>query len=154
MTLLIAQDPGKMTGIATWDTRTETFESFEFTVPEYFDWIHNTVHAANAEGEKIILISESFIITVQTAKNTAAYWSLELIGVMKFLAHRYGLDMVTLQTPAVAKRFMNDQKLKHVGWFKKGTAGHANDAARHLGTYAAQRKLIFDTNTLMELAIG
>ena len=154
MLLIIGSDPGKMTGVATWDERkpdADRFDSFELGVTEYFDWLHTTIHEAHSAGMEIRLVCESFIITVHTAKNTQAAWSLELIGVLKFLAHRYGLAEVKMQSPSVGKTFGTDAKLRHVGWWRS-KSGHANDAARHLMTYAATNRLIFNTESLMELA--
>lgn len=159
MLLIIAQDPGKMTGIATWTDAPHLFDiplgfdSRQFTVTEYFEWIHSAVAAAADYGVDVRFVSESFIITVQTAKNSQAGWSLELIGVMKFLAYQYFRAEITLQTPSVGKTFGSDAKLRHIGWWKGSGNGHANDAARHLMTYAATRKLIFDTEALKELAV-
>lgn len=151
--LLIAQDPGKRTGIATYDTETKEFMATELEVEEYFDWMHETARVCAERGQEVRMVSESFIITVQTAKNSQAGWSLELIGVMKFIAHRYGFGPVKLQAPNVAKTFATDGKLHHVGWYSK-SRGHANDAARHLMTYAVTNKLVFGTDVLMELAQG
>lgn len=150
--LIIASDPGKTTGVATWTDRDPSaFDSFELGVEEYFDWLHNTVHEAVSRGDEVRLVCESFLITVMTAKNTQAGWSLELIGVNKFIAHRYSLPPVKLQSPSVGKTFGTDSKLRHVGWLRKGKS-HANDAARHLMTYAATNRLVFGTDVLIELA--
>jgi hypothetical protein len=150
--LIIAQDPGKKTGVKTYDTESGELWGDELDVREYFTWLHNLVYAAQAGGKEVRFVSESFVITVQTAKNSAANWSLELIGVMKFLAWQYFRAEVTMQTSGVGKTFGTDAKLKVVGWYVKGH-GHENDAARHLMTYAATRRLIFDTETLKELAV-
>lgn len=159
---IIAVDPGKRTGVAQWLERAATedrkFQSFEFDVNEFFDYIHDTVHSLVSQGYDVRLVSESFLITIHTAKNTQAGWSLELIGVLKFLAHRYDLEDVKLQAPAVGKTFGTNSKLKYLDWWRSGTidgvrfVGHANDAARHLATYAAQRSLIFTKEQLIAMA--
>jgi len=149
---IIAVDPGKRTGVAVW-RQDLGIDMFEFEVGEFFDFIHTWVHNLHAQGYDIRIVYEAFIITVNTAKNTQASWSLELIGVLKFLAHRYQLP-TTKQAPAVGKTFGTDGKLRYLGWFRKGKgwSGHANDAARHLATYAAQRGLIFTKDQLIEMA--
>lgn len=156
--IIIASDPGLTTGVAEYDSSSAApLNTFQLGVEEYFDYLANRVRdeaqrcLIDGVDLDVRLVVESFIITVNTAKNTQAGWSLELIGVNKFIAHRFGLKPPTLQSPSVAKTFAPDGKLKHVGWYRPGK-GHANDAARHLMTYAAQRKLIFDVETLKELA--
>jgi len=147
-TLVIAVDPGKTSGVATWDG--EKFDSMELDVSSFFDDVHTMIHQAVGRGDTVRLVSESFIITVHTAKNTQATWSLELIGVLKFFAHAYKLEPLVLQQPSTGKAFGTDAKLRHMGWYRKGM-GHANDAARHLLTFMATRKMI-PTETLVELA--
>lgn len=150
----VALDPGKMTGVATWD-QVNGFQAQELEVAEVYSFLAtNFARAHDETNDELLplqLISESFIITVNTAKNTQAHWSLELIGLMKYKIWEYGAPPLVLQTPQVGKTFGTDAKLKHVGWYTRGK-GHANDAARHLMTFAATRGLIFPTATLMELA--
>ena len=160
---IISVDPGKMTGVAEWiapgnDPKEGTFESFEYTVEQFFDYIKTRIGELDSLGYQVHLVCESFLITVQTAKNTQATWSLELIGVLKFLAHLFGLPGVTMQTPSTGKTFGTNGKLKYLGWMRTGTidgvkyVGHANDAARHLATYGATRGLIFTTQQLIDMA--
>lgn len=154
---IIAVDPGKRTGVAEYGATTEV-AIYEFEVNDFYDYIHTRVHELHAAGYDIRLVAESFIITIHTAKNTQAGWSLELIGVLKFLAHRYGLEDVKLQAPAIGKTFGTNAKLRYLGWWKSGNidgvryVGHGNDAARHLATYAAQRGLIFSKDQLIAMA--
>lgn len=158
--LIIAQDPGKKTGIATWTDEKdidgiapEGFSSFEVDVDGYIQFMAAlTGLAASRPDIDVHFVSESFIITMQTAKNTQAGWSLEWIGVMKFIASVWFKKEITLQAPNIGKTFGTDNKLKHLGWWNRGQ-GHANDASRHLATYAARRGLIFDTEMLKELAV-
>lgn len=131
---------------------------YELQPEEFFDFIHKTVHELASAKYDLRLVCESFIITVHTAKNSQATWSIEMIGVLKFLAHRYKLEPVKLQAPAVGKTFGTNAKLRYLGWWRSGMiegkryAGHGNDAARHLATYAAQRGLIFSREELVALA--
>lgn len=156
---IIAVDPGKITGVAIWlQGAVEPFQSMELGVDAFFDFIHTFVHEQVSAGKDVRIVAESFIITINTAKNTQSGWSLEHIGVLKFLAHRYKLRPVTLQAPNVGKTFGTNGKLKLLGWQRKGTidgvryAGHADDAARHLMTFAASRGLIFTEEQLISMA--
>lgn len=154
--IIFSQDPGKKTGMAVYADEAGPgweagFSARELTIEEYFEWTRHIIAVAGQED--IHFVSESFIITSQTAKNTQAGWSLELIGVMKYIAHLWFSAPVKMQAPNIGKTFGTDSKLKTVGWYTPGK-GHANDAARHLMTYAAQRGLIFDTEKLKELAVA
>lgn len=151
-TVIIGIDPGKKTGVGIWDNigGTDSFESYEMDVEEFWGWFIPFVHEHRAAGRDVRLVCESFIITIHTAKNTQATWSLELIGLVKYVGFAYGCE-VTLQSPSVGKSFGTDGKLRLMGWWKKGAAGHANDAARHLVTYMANRKFI-PVEKLIELA--
>lgn len=128
-----AMDPGKKSGWAYWDSESETFTSGQ----EDYDGMCRRLlsDAANLSTD---LISESFVVTVNTAKNTQATWSLELIGVARMVSRLYGGQELVLQIPAAAKRLCSDELLKSLDWYKPGK-GHANDAARHLGLFLLSR---------------
>lgn len=79
------------------------------------------------------VVVERFFITAQTAKNSQAPWSLELIGVVKQCLRdaRYPLEMVYWHKPSDRMLVTNDV-LRATGLWHRGGAGHANDAARHV----------------------
>lgn len=87
--------------------------------------------AINSISVKPIIVCESFIVNAETAKKTQAPWSLESIGVLRFLARRHDLQFI-LQPPVEAKTFSTNTRLKHAGWYKSTPGGHTNDAIRHL----------------------
>lgn len=84
-----------------------------------------------ASGEVSDVVCESFTIAAHTAKKTRQYWSLESIGAIRWACMKAGVSF-TLQSPADAKGFATDAKLKALGWYTPTKDGHANDAARHL----------------------
>lgn len=136
---ILVIDPGKTSGIAYHDTVEDKTEFAELNFGETAEFIHS---AADLHRDNLIIISESFLITPNTAKNTQAPWSLELIGVARYAAQKYtGRDLQT-QMPSAAKRFASDARLRHIGWWTKGKGGHANDAARHLLLFEATRGYI------------
>ena len=93
---------------------------------EMIDWTHSVL----ADNQPINrLIVESYTITARTLKLTRQPWSLEQIGALRWLAHQYRVPFI-LQSPAGAKGFATDEKLKAVGWWP--SSDHARDAARHL----------------------
>lgn len=146
---ILALDPGKKTGLASYDRETDTFRSGEADFDETCNYLMqpaamfhpDVMHEVN--HGTLDIVSESFLITVNTAKNTQATWSLELIGVARMVSHLYGRQPLVLQAPAAAKRLMSDDMLKTLDWYKPGK-GHANDAARHLGMFMLGRKWMDD----------
>ena len=130
---VIAIDPGLATGLA-WVIDGE-FGSvqvpYEKTGPALDRFLKRYPNAK--------VVCEAFFITRETAKKSQAPWSLKLIGVADYLCDLYGVDPVILQTPADAKKFASDARLKALGWYSGG-AGHADDAARHLMLYLAKTK--------------
>lgn len=131
----LAVDPGKRSGWALFDTETDRISGGELDFLETAALIHTT----GAEyGPELAIISEAFLITNQTVKNTQATWSLELIGVARYVAQAYTMQDLILQAPSSAKRFSSDARLKALGWHVPGQ-GHANDAKRHLLLYLVER---------------
>lgn len=134
---ILALDPGKATGWACWIDGKYTAGETDFddtcTLVREFVTIH---------GAAGMLIAESFTINANTPKNTQAPWSLELIGVFRMYTRTYMGRELVLQSPAMAKRFSSNNRLQHLGWWTKGSAGHANDAARHLLVYMATNGLL------------
>lgn len=143
---VVVLDPGKTTGVVDWtaghhaEPPTVTWAELDFkgTCDKLLSIAAESVSTGNLD---IIIICESFIITQQTAKNTQAPWSLELIGVARMISELYLGKPLILQQPSQAKRFSSDNRLKRMGWFWKGK-GHANDAARHLLLFTATRGLL------------
>ena len=141
--IIIAVDPGKMTGLA--NLALGEFNSGQVPLGEYLI----NIDRALEQGMRPTLVCEDFIYTTETAKKTRQTWSTEGIGVLRFLAQKYDLSF-NLQSPASAKRFATDDKLKAMGWYNPSKGGHANDAARHLLVYCVGNKLI-DPRPLLEI---
>lgn len=140
---IVAVDPGKMTGMASLTLG--AFTSTQMPLNEFLQ----RLDAALMTGLQPTLVCEDFIYTTETAKKSRQTWSTEGIGVMRFLAEKYKLSF-TLQSPASAKMFATNDKLKAMEWYKPSKGGHANDAARHLLVYCVGNKLI-DPRPLLEI---
>lgn len=134
---LLSIDPGKMTGIALIDCTGDEPVILWSTETEYDDTgdlINKTLY--EYQGRRIRIVYERFIVTPMTAKNSVADWSLELIGVIKYLAHAYKLsEPLVPQMSSKAKKFCPNPRLKAVGFWHRGGAGHARDALRHAVTH-------------------
>ncbi len=125
---VLAVDPGKTTGYILWEKKSGSIISFGELDFEKFCLAAEGI--ITAYRRQLQVVAEAFIITMQTAKNTQAPWSLEVIGVLRFVCHKTGADFKT-RSAADAKRFSSDDKLARVGWYTRGRR-HQNDAARHL----------------------
>lgn len=143
ITGVIAFDPGKETGWARiQDGKFESGQGRLWPVLFWFDGILEF-------GRRPTVFCEDFIITPQTAKKSRQTDPLDGIGALKFLARKYDLALI-MQTPAKAKAFATDDKLKALGWYRPTKGGHANDAARHLMVGLVGQKLINPRQLLPE----
>lgn len=126
-------DPGLTSGVALF-RRTDDNDA-ELIWSEEYDWVHTTRSLDQTlreyGGEDVQVVVERFTITVQTAKNTQQGWSLEIIGMIRLLAFAHGAGEIDLQSPADAKRFCTNTRLKALGFWHVGGGGHALDALRH-----------------------
>jgi len=92
-----------------------------------------TWHAAGPRSSDERIVVEKFTITPATAKMSAQYDALYIIGYLEAWAHLVGRSF-TLQTPSEAKGIGTDDALKALGWWRPGLP-HGMDAARHLFRY-------------------
>lgn len=134
---LLVVDPGKATGIAllecvgndvsiVWSRETDFMET------------GNLINATLLEHKDVpdfVVVCEAFIITPKTGQNSQAPWSLELIGVTRWLCGAYGVDRLVLQNSQRAKEFCPNPRLRNLGMWHRGGAGHARDALRHAVLY-------------------
>lgn len=141
---LFAVDPGKVTGWSWW----KVGDAEPVTGEDEFDPFCSLAEGwLETHGRDTLVIVESFIVTPQTAKKSQAPWSLEVIGVLRWLASKYraGFEM---QKPSEAKSFVSNERLRKVGWWHRGGEGHARDALRHL-LLAGVRHRVVDPATLL-----
>jgi hypothetical protein len=151
--MIIAVDPGKVSGIATWDG--ERLESWQeptwFAIDRIWGLLEDNAPPTLSAPPQMIeaIVCESYVITASTLRKTRGEnWSLESIGALRWMARRHSVEFV-LQTPADAKRFADDVKLKAAaGWYRPTPGGHANDAARHLMTYLARNDVELFTRVI------
>ena len=135
----LAVDPGGVTGVALYGGEDGGFASYELGTkgdPDYETtvWHLNPLIAQEWDA----LVCEGFVIRGNTHKLDSGAFShtTDLIGACRLLAWENGVTFVR-QTPAQAKSFATDDKLRRLGWYNRTEGGHANDAARHLLTYLA-----------------
>lgn len=138
--MILAVDPGKLSGIALVECDpVRVAWSHEL---DWFDTIDKVNATLAAQPQGLTLVAEGFLITAATAKKTAAPWSLEALGAMRWLCYKYDVEFV-MYTSGEAKEFSDNNRLRHVGLWHRGGAGHANDALRHAVLHLAKTQPSF-----------
>lgn len=109
------QDDKKMPGILVergdfpgWDKVDELIQKFE---PDVVTYEVFRLYAYKAQSKSW----DTFLV-------------VEVIGVIKFLCRKYGIEIVE-QTPSQGKQFFNTDKMKALGLYQSVT--HINDATGH-----------------------
>jgi hypothetical protein len=130
-------DPGKTTGYALLayepsDNTVDVKETAELTPEEFGEKVEQVLRDESVNC-RLLVCCESFIINAQTVRNSQAPYSLEQIGVLKYLCYSNGYDpaKIAFQAPVNAKNMFPNPVLKQLGTWHRGGAGHANDAIRH-----------------------
>jgi hypothetical protein len=136
--VLVAVDPGVVTGLATWDSDGEVCTSWQEPTWYAVDRVWAMLESRAAE----VVICEAYTVTAATLRKTRQYDALESIGALRWMSNRHGVEFV-LQTPADAKRFVESPggrygKLRRAGWYNPTPGNHAADAAAHLMLYLAR----------------
>ena len=133
---ILAVDPGKLTGVAflRWTgvskDSPEIIETAEVDEIEFSGFVERVL-AQKSQFTDFKVVCEQFTINLQTAKKSQAPFSLEQIGVLKYLCRKADIDTITMQSPADAKNMFPNPKLKKLEIWHKGGEGHALDALRH-----------------------
>lgn len=137
--LFIALDPGKATGVATWDFSTDAEAPMLETEFEWIDLCSGIETLLDVRSD-IQLVCESF---TPRPKVKFVPDSLRIINVCEWLLERSGCphDLV-LQPPRDGKSARSDKQLREMGWLDGRTTDHARDAARHLWVYLCKQHLI------------
>lgn len=137
---VLAIDPGGTTGMAAYTPGDFGFESWEIPggLEGFAQWWLRGRQPGVVDSYDFVVI-EKFTIMASTLKKTRQYDALEIIGLVKATSHVSGPPCL-LQTPAQAKSFATDDKLKALKWFDSSPGGHKNDATRHLVTCLAARE--------------
>lgn len=153
--IVYAVDPGLASGVALINTEAppESLQmgSWEMDPEETEDATLAAVLAYR--GYDLHVVLERFTITPETGKKSQASWSLELIGSIKYICRTNGGPVPVLQTPADAKNFAPNPRLRALGLWHRGGHGHALDALRHAVLYSVkngwrdERLLASDANT-------
>ena len=138
---LLVIDPGRTTGIAFIDQKDYSNPVILWSDELDFMGTCNRVNSTlMTHRENVQVLMERFTITPQTGKNgPGALDAIGIIGVVRYLATAYGAPEIEYQSPQQAKQFCDNTRLRAVGFWHRGGAGHARDALRHGVTYLVRQ---------------
>lgn len=134
---ILALDPGKITGVALLRRDPGAIDpilegSWELEQHEVATTVREIIWNPVIKND-VDVVCERFVINAQTVRNSQAPYSLEVIGILKqclFDNHKRAED-IYFQAPANAMAMFTNEKLKKLGYWHRGGAGHALDAIRH-----------------------
>lgn len=129
---VLGVDPGKKTGVALFDLLTETMVNGWEVLDDRLGFL---LEETIAEYHPAV-VSEAFVINTATVRNTQAHWSLEGIGIARYLSKKHGVHF-EVQAQSSAKRFATNERLHALGWYVPGK-GHLADAQRQVLLYVTK----------------
>jgi hypothetical protein len=143
---VLSIDPGKLTGLAHMvrtDDTVDLLATMELDEDTVIPWVRPIIEdwRPTRDGEyPLRVVMETFTITLETAKKSQSPFSLEVIGAVKQVCrdNGYPLSAIAWQKPSEAKESFPNPKLKRLGLWHRGGAGHALDAIRHGSLYLAR----------------
>lgn len=146
MILLAGIDPGLTTGVCQFCIDEQGFitqvSSDELDHLGVGHWMKKVMANRPYCGDyhaDLQIVCERFTITTKTAKNSQAPWSLEVTGLVRWYAERYGFSLYQPR-PSETMSLISNDVLKRAGLYVKGE--HARDAARAALYYAVAQKRI------------
>jgi hypothetical protein len=131
--LIYAFDPGKITGVAVWNTDTSEFWADQLAIEPLYEYVDS---ACDQIGFSQI---ERFTITAATLRKGREMDPLDVIGYLKYCAWRCGFK-IGWSKPADVMSTFPDKSLKKAEMFIPGK-GHANDATRHLAWHLVKNRI-------------
>lgn len=151
MSLVLGVDPGKTTG---WAVACPTDEGrgvraighgyFSLQLQLEYNQLELDAFLRHAERMLSVLdltaiACEDYVITPGTIKKSRGEraWSLEGIGVLRYLAAKANVPFV-LQKPAAVKPLVTDHQLRRLGLWLPGK-DHARDGMRHAVYHLAKK---------------
>ena len=134
--IVLAVDPGTMTGYATLDTTEEVPTSNQLP----YDLFQERIFEAYNGRIDVQLVIERFVINAGSMKKSreGMHHAIQTIGLLEFLARHNGWPTPLYQLPADVMRLVDNKSLRHLGWYARGME-HANDALRHLAVWSLKQ---------------
>lgn len=129
--LVLAVDPGKATGWATYDLINDSITYGEVEGRfAFYDFVHELAISTGADME---IVCESWDVREDTNKFSRQSDPYLIWGYLEGFAYHKGFKFK--DQPPAFKSFGNDPVLAAIGWKVVTPEGHARDAMRHLLKY-------------------
>lgn len=131
---ILGIDPGLATGLSLIDWTDKDNPSLvwskEVDMLEFYELVPSTI---DEYKDCLTVVCENFIITVSTAKKSPAPWSLELIGLTRYLCMSSNVPFI-VQNPN-EREVSTHPMIQHFGLWHRGGEGHAVQSIRHAFAY-------------------
>ena len=121
---ILAFDPGTTTGVAAYDTETDTWSRNQLGPLGHHDQLWHLLEAVKNQLD--VVVCESFTYQM---RQKVVLDSVEYIGVLRLWCCLNEKNFL-LQTPTMGKGFWTDDKVKTLGLWLPNQP-HAMDATRH-----------------------
>lgn len=134
--LIVWFDPGLTTGWATFGSD-DVFDSGQ----DRFEDVGEALTCwAQLLGPSLWVGWELYNVTQGGGKAGTPKYSLETIGMLKWICHSHGATVLKAM-PSASRKLGDEVKLKRVAWRTPGKV-HANDAASHLLAFMLREKIL------------
>lgn len=131
---VLACDPGYISGLVWRDYKDEYRENYTFYETDFDTTCSLMESICEAQSESISIVCEKYVLTARSAKLSQQTTALEVIGVVRYLAKKYGHQL--FMQPPSAKARVSDDFLKQNGLYQPSKDKHQIDAAKHLVAFA------------------
>lgn len=137
--IVIAVDPGKMCGVAVWQ-EDRLAQAQQLKQYAFHEWAEVVIPTFAAHDLRVVC--EDFRLSPASLKTGSDWqWPCASMGVLRYWCEKAGVPF-SKQSPAEAKTFATDAKLKALGWYTPTPGGHTNDALRHLLVYLVNQRQV------------
>jgi hypothetical protein len=130
--VLIGIDPGKTTGVATYDKG--RFAALQLAAEDVLPYLRGWVEGQTSRGEQVDIGLERFTEGTAPGHHVSTQGDAEVV--IDGVVHEFAAEplvQVQLQSAADVKKTVTNRHLRKMGWYVGASAPHANDAGRHLG---------------------
>lgn len=133
-------DPGKVTGLSIHRPQFKHFvDECPATVAVQLTW--DLLEDISDVGDQAVVVCERYDVTADTLRKTREYDALYVTGSLLYKCDQLGFQFVQYGR-ADAKNFSTDKKVKAMGMWLTGGAGHGNDGSRQVILYMAKNNLL------------
>lgn len=138
--IIMAVDPGLVSGWALWDStdlvKQSGLQTQEIEYARIGTFVHQKLEVYKTPGVTLELVVERY--TMNPRLKTAQPEALKIMGQLELVAQLHDVQL-HYYLPSTTKTMLSNTRLKTAGWYRATKDGHANDAARLVGTHLGVR---------------